>query len=246
MVDDKNYNHNEIDEGFTLVDFFNYLRKNFLILFGFVFTFLVLGVVYTWFLVTPMYTSKTSISFNIERSNNYATTYAYLRNLLPTQEELLKREDFLKMVIEKAKEEETPITLSVAGIAKNLTVSVNNEKLIVYITVKNTNPNQAYIIAKTLADLAVEEIDYSQEDAHTVVNTFIVNYPKVPQAPSSPNRMLNIIISLMVGGISAIIVILLKEQFSSHFRSTEEIEKFTRYPILGEIYELSAKEGKED
>lgn len=239
MVDDKKYNpslNRDVDEGFTLVEFFGYLKRNILILFGFVFTTLILGIVYTWFLVTPMYNSKATISFNIEQSNSLSQTYSYLRSILPTQEELLKREEFLKMVITKAESENTPIKYNVTQIQKSLTITVNNDKLLVYITVKDANPNQAYIIASTIAKLAVEEIDYSQEGT-SIVSTFILHYPRVPQSPASPNKTLNIIISLMVGGILGVIVILLKEQFSNHFVNIEEIEKLTGYPVIGEIYE---------
>lgn len=246
MVDDKKYNpalNNDFDDGFTLVEFFGYLKRNILILFGFVFTTLVLGIVYTWVLVTPMYTSKASISFNIEQSTNLSSTYSYLRSILPTQEELLKREDFLNKVIEKAESENTPIKLNALQIQKNLTVTVNNDKLLVYITAKDVDANQAYFIASSIAKLAIEEIDYSQEGT-SIVSTFILHYPKVPQSPSSPNKMLNVIISVMVGGILGVIVILLKEQFTNHFTSAEEVEKLTGYPVIGEIFDqLDSEKG---
>ena len=41
----------------------------------------------------------------------------------------------------------------------------------------------------------------------------------------------------MVGAIISVVVVLLKEQFSGVFKSSEEIEKLTGYPIIGEIFE---------
>ena len=47
----------ETDHGFTLIEFFQYLWKNFILILGIIITTVVVGVIYTWFIATPMYTS---------------------------------------------------------------------------------------------------------------------------------------------------------------------------------------------
>lgn len=122
-----------------------------------------------------------------------------------------------------------------------ITVTNPKDQSLIKIQTTSVDSKLAYVVTKYVSELAAKEIDFNQYDNEgtiivAVENRFVTR-AKLPTSPSSPNKILNVIISFLVGAIISVVVVLLKEQFSGVFKSSEEIEKLTGYPIIGEIFE---------
>lgn len=72
----RNTNVQEFEGGFTLVELFQYLWKNLLLILGIVVATVAVGVVYTWLIVTPKYTSTAEIVFTINREKSTGGNFA--------------------------------------------------------------------------------------------------------------------------------------------------------------------------
>ena len=122
-----------------------------------------------------------------------------------------------------------------------ITVTNPKDQSLIKIQTTSVDSKLAYVVTKYVSELAAKVIDFNQyDDEGTIilaVENRLVTRAKLPTSPSSPNKILNVIISFLVGAIISVVVVLLKEQFSGVFKSSEEIEKLTGYPIIGEIFE---------
>lgn len=242
----------ETDHGFTLIEFFQYLWKNFILILGIIITTVVVGVIYTWFIATPMYTSTADLMFKIGQPKKLAVSKIQRINEikleLPTYIENFKSKVFLDEVIENANkdgkllyETEQEKNQLVNKLQRVITITNPKDQLLLKFSVTSADPEEAYLIVKYVSETAKALINFTQydEDESVIlsVSNILISEAFVPSTPSSPNKILNVIISFMVGVILAVVVVLLKEQFSNHFKSSEEIEKLTGYPIIGEIFE---------
>lgn len=250
----RNTNVQEFEGGFTLVELFQYLWKNLLLILGIVVATVAVGVVYTWLIVTPKYTSTAEIVFTINRkkstSGNFATKISEIKAELPSLVVILGSEEFItEALIDASEDEESGITFNdiqeleklVKKVKGLITITNPKDQLLIKIQTTSVDSKLAYVVTKYVSELAAKEIDLNQyDDEETIivaVENRLVTRAKLPTSPSSPNKILNVIISFLVGAIISVVVVLLKEQFSGVFKSSEEIEKLTGYPIIGEIFE---------
>lgn len=250
----RNTNVQELEGGFTLVELFQYLWKNLLLILGIVVATVAVGVVYTWLIVTPKYTSTAEIVFTINREKstggNFATKISEIKADLPNWVVVLGSEEFItEALIDASEDEESGITFNdiqeleklVKKVKGLVTITNPKDQLLIKIQTTSVDSKLAYVVTKYVSELAAKEIDLNQyDDEETIIlaveNRFVTR-AKLPTSPSSPNKILNVIISFLVGAIISVVVVLLKEQFSGVFKSSEEIEKLTGYPIIGEIFE---------
>lgn len=66
-------------------------------------------------------------------------------------------------------------------------------------------------------------------------NILIVDRALPPEEPSSPNLFNNLLIGLLLGLLGSGAVIFVLEQFDQKIRSPQDVERATRYPVLGAI-----------
>jgi len=53
--------------------------------------------------------------------------------------------------------------------------------------------------------------------------------------PSSPNKFLNIVISILLGGILSLGIVFLKELFNNKFQSSSEMEKYLQIKVIAAV-----------
>lgn len=66
-------------------------------------------------------------------------------------------------------------------------------------------------------------------------NILIVDRALPPEEPSSPNLFNNLLLGLLLGLLGSAAVIFVLEQFDQKIRSPQDVERATRYPVLGAI-----------
>ena len=73
-------------------------------------------------------------------------------------------------------------------------------------------------------------------------NIAIVDAARPPEKPSSPSLFRNLLLGLVLGLAGSSLAIFVVEQFNKRIRSPEDVEQFTKYPVLGVIPQSSDEE----
>ena len=232
-----------IDDGITLVELFNAIKQNIFLLMGITLAVMIVGIIYTWYLVTPMYTSSVDIHISIENEN--INTINQVKNNV---KEIVKHTDIIEVVVEDLEIPYTDIESTARSISRRVSSSDIGSSSAVRISYEDSDPVTASRIVIAIAEEAARRINLpkdSEEDslAFTTEELKLINRPRENpnQAPSSPNKMLNVAISIILGGIIGVVIIILKEQFSSYFKTKKEVERATKISVLAMI---PAKDGK--
>lgn len=248
-MDEKNVVIEESNEGFTLLELFNAIKNNIIILLLIFIGVVALGVFYTEYLVTPMYTSSIDLQIYIEHEVTSGTdnAKAYTANQVANNiKEIVKYNEIIEAVIESENIPYRDLDSKVKSIANRISSSQVGQSSAVRISYKDPNPVKASEIVIALAKEVERRVNlpYGSEDIEKTGSLRFatekitpINYPKINpnQAPSSPNKSLNIIISILLGGIIGVVVVILKEQFSTKFTSKKEIESLLQLPVLAVI-----------
>ncbi len=74
----------------------------------------------------------------------------------------------------------------------------------------------------------------------------IVERAKVPERPIKPRKLLNSLISGILGGMVAVMVAFLLEYMDTSLKNPEQVEALTGLPVLGNIFEFSPNPGKKE
>jgi len=63
----------------------------------------------------------------------------------------------------------------------------------------------------------------------------VLDVAQLPVNPTSPNKILNVIISLLLGGILALGIVFVKELFNNKFQSTQELERTLKINVIAAV-----------
>lgn len=243
-MNEKIASQENFDDGITLVELFNAIKQNILLLLAICVAVVVLGVIYTWFMTTPMYTS--SIDIQISNVNENVSTVNQIRDNV---KEAVK---YQEIVEEALRNMEYPIgsDSSIESVANSIKKRVSSSNIgsasAVRVSYEDKDPVMATKIVKAIAYEAAKRVNIPKGTegslAYSSETLTILNIPRENpyQAPTSPNKMLNLAISVILGGIIGVVIVILKEQFSSYFKTKKEVEKFTKISVIAMI---PAREG---
>lgn len=230
-VNDKNFQTIEID----MITVIKALVSRIKLIISIVVIIALIAAFVSTFLIQKKYTAsvrfyvsnnKDVISQNIDSSDIDAST-----KLVPTYADLLKSKAVIYEVIE-----ETKLDCSVEQLVSMLKVEMITDTQMLILNVVANNPDDAFIIANAVADIAPEKITEIMNGS----TIKIVDYADKPKAPSSPNVVKNIGLGIFVGLVFAILVVILLELNDTTIKSEEDIrEIFPDIPIIGVIPEIS-------
>ena len=57
----------------------------------------------------------------------------------------------------------------------------------------------------------------------------------MPSVPSAPNKLLNIVISILLGGIVSLAFVFVKELFNNKYQSASEMEKHLGVKVIAAV-----------
>lgn len=203
---------------------------------------IVIGAVYSYFIVKPKYTSYTTLlltQINSENSESITQTDLSLNSkLVSTYSELIKSNAVLREVIDSLNihnlDEET--------LKNNIKVSAVTDTEMIKITVTNTNPSNAEIIANKIAEVFSDKI----ADIYKINNVYVVDKAEASQEPSNINHTKDIAIFMFIGIVIACGYVLLVNMIDNTVKTEADIEKITGLKVLASIpnYDTEAKGGK--
>ena len=225
-----------------------------------VLVFFIIGVVYSFFFVTPMYESYSQVLLGrnaetpvdpttgapIDTSTTdqtiTQTDLTLNKSLISTYGELIKTKTVASDVLTKLKENSEVSgteNLTEADIMNNITVSAVDDTAIIKITVRNEDPNLAQAIASELLVAFTEKIN----EAYNINNVYVVDQPTVNTNPVNVNHVKDIVIFVLIGFVLVAMYILVMEMLNVKIKTVSDIEKVTNIPVLAEISKMNTKKG---
>ena len=203
---------------------------------------IIIGAVYSYFIVEPTYTSYTTLlltQVNSEDSESITQTDLTLNSkLVSTYSELIKSNAVLREVIDSLNIH----NLNEETLKNGIKVSAVTDTEMIKITVTNTNPNNAEIIANKIAEVFSDKI----ADIYKINNVYVVDKAEASQEPSNINHIKDIVIFMLIGIVIACGYVLLINMIDNTVKTETDIEKITGLKVLASIpnYDTEAKGGK--
>lgn len=217
-------------------------KKLLIILVVVVFT--VIGMLYSFLLVVPKYTSSTTLVLtkaeNVAttpeiRSDAITTTDVNLNSqLVSTYSELAKSKKILRTVISNLK-----IDIDEATLRSSVSVTSVKDTEFIEIKVTNTDPILAAQIANEIANVFTVNV----AEIYSINNVHIVDQAEPANAPSNVNHLKDLVIFAFLGIVVSGVYILIVNMLDTTIKSSEEVEKITQLTVLATIprYEDDSK-----
>lgn len=228
----------EEEEGISLQDLFKIVLNNIVLIIIIGFWALVLGVVYTFAIVTPKYTANSSVMIQVEVDENVGSDQSalYIANSIKgTTKEFMLSEKVLKSVMDDL----NIYNISVSALRNSISISTSNDSLIMSIKVEDESPVMAANINNKLIENSISIANgiYDPSFESLYLKNRLVPFvtADVPVNSSSPNKVLNIIISGILGGIIALGIVFVKEMMNNKFKTAEELEKYLNVKVLATV-----------
>lgn len=204
---------------------------------------IVIGAVYSYFIVEPTYTSYTTLLLTQvnNESNNESITQTDLSlnsKLVSTYSTLITSHAVLREVIDSLNIH----NLSEETLKNSIKVSAVTDTEMIKIIVTNTNPNNAEIIANKIAEVFSDKI----ADIYKINNVYVVDKAEADEVPSNINHTKDIVIFMFIGIVIACGYVLLFNMLDNTVKTEADIEKITGLKVLASIpnYDTEAKGGK--
>lgn len=189
----------------------------------------------TEFLIQPKYSASCTmyVYSNTDRVSSSASIgqseLSASQQLVNTYIEVLKSNYVLEDVISALN-----LDMTTKQLRSMLSFSQINETEIFKVTVTSTNAAQsadiANAIAKTAPDAIVKKIKAG--------GVSVLDYAKVPSAPSSPNLKKNILIGAIAGFAVSFIGFFVYELFDTTITTERDLERAFDIPVIGSIPRL--------
>lgn len=203
-----------------------------------VLVFVIIGMVYSIFFVTPVYSSSTTLvlasNLNVKDSSITATDLSVNSKLISTYSELLKSKNVLRKVIDNL-----DIDINEDELRKNVEVNAVKDTELIEITVTNENKYYARKIANEIAEVFMEKV----KSIYNIENIQVVDEAETSNEPSNINYKKDIVIYVMAGLVVSALYVLVENMLDTTIKSVEDIENVYQLPVLATI-PVYEKEGK--
>jgi capsular polysaccharide biosynthesis protein len=225
------------EEGMTLQELFKIVWLNRILIIFITFWIGVAGIVYTYVFITPTYKAETSLIVQVDTDTtgeNESSAISIAQKLISTYKNFVVSNRVLNSVVEDV--DGLPDDYSLAALKDSISISTQSDVLIIYISVENTDPVLAAEIANVLVSNSIE-IANDEENVLVLLQDKLVvlDVAEVDNTPSSPNKMLNIVISFLLGGIISLAIVFVKELFNNKYQSAAEMERHLGIKVIAAV-----------
>lgn len=198
-----------------------------------------LGIGYSYFLVTPKYESSTTLvlakaeeKVSNEISTGITQTDLNLnKNLVSTYRELIRSKTVIRQVMDNLK-----ITdLKENTLKNNISVSSVKDTELIEITVRDEKPERATNIANEIAKVFTVQV----AEIYNINNVHVIDKAELNNVPYNVHHTKDIAVIALIGAILSIVCIIILSLLDTTVKTQEDIEKVTGMIILAEIPEIS-------
>ncbi|HCX1067322.1 TPA: Wzz/FepE/Etk N-terminal domain-containing protein [Staphylococcus aureus] len=215
-------------EKFDLVKLLNILKKNIKLLLILPAICLVVSAALTFFVMPDKYTDSTQILVNMKKSSSdlaFQNVQSSLQSV-NTYTEIIKSPRILDKV-----SREFDGQYSTAELNSFLKVTNQTNSQIITVSVTTGNKSESDKIVNKISKVFAHDMPKIMSvDNVTILSSAHDNAVKV-----SPIVSVNLVISIIVGIVLAILIIFLKELLDKRIKTEEDVESQLGLPILGSI-----------
>lgn len=215
---------------------FSMLKKRIIyIILGTLITAVLAGCI-TEFFITPTYTASCTL-YVYSNTDRVSTDSSIGQGELTASQQLVNtyivvlESDFVLDEVAQNLE----LNMSASQLRSMVSCAQINETEIFSVTVTSTSPALAADIANAIADVAPDAI----VETIKAGGVSVIDYAKVPSAPSSPNFRTNIVIGALVGFVVTFLVFFIRELFDTTVTEEADLKReFEDIPVIGTIPRL--------
>lgn len=203
---------------------------------------IILGIIYTKFLLVPMYSSNSTVILskptttdNIDKTTTESD--AITQNditlnskLVATYSEILQSRSVALDVIDKLK-----LNINEDKLRKNISVTSKNDTEMLQIRVNNEDPNVAADIANTLATVFSQKV----KEIYNIENVTVIDEAYATTEPYNVSYTKNAALFGIVGLVLSAGVLFIFFYFDTKIRSKHEVEDLLDVEVLAVIPEIT-------
>lgn len=216
-----------------------YLRKWWLLVIGAALG-MVLSIIYTLQFITPMYTASVTVYVNSTKAGDEITmisnaSLVTAQRLVNTYIKIIESDSVLTKVAEAS-----GLDLSASAIRGAMSAAQVDNTELFKVHINHQDPELAAQIANAIARVAPGEI----EDVVAGSSTKIIDYAKVPNAPSSPDRRKNAAFGALTGFLLVLAYLTARFLLDVRIKDEDELTALFGVPVLGQIPSFVSENGK--
>ncbi|MGG0590888.1 Wzz/FepE/Etk N-terminal domain-containing protein [Priestia megaterium] len=220
-----------MEETISLKELFQTLKKRIWLITLITIIAAIISAVISFFVITPIYESKTQILVNQTKSDQQL----YTGNEVQTNIQLINTYNVIiksPAILDKVKEE-LSLDRSVEELNNQVTVSSATDSQVVEITVHDPSPHVAAQIANKTAEVFETQISKIMN----IDNVSVLSKAEVKGnvSPVKPQPLLNIAIAIVVGLMIGVGLAFLLEYLDNTIKTEQDIESILELPVMGTI-----------
>lgn len=218
--------HNDFD--FNLLDLLNYLKRKAIFILIAAATCALAGFLISSLFMTPQYTASTRV-YVLNRSDGNAVVssdFTLSNYMIADYKVLITGQNVTSEVIE-----ELGLSMSPGGLAGKIAVSAPANTRVLQISVTDSNPEMAAVIANSVREVAARQL----KEIMAVDAVNLVYEASVPTSPTSPNVMKNTVLVALLGAIAVTFIFAIVFILDDAIRTEEDVERYLGLNTLGVI-----------
>ena len=181
--------------------------------------------------ITPMYKADVRIYVNNIRSDQYVeyitnSNLATAQRLVNTYINIIESDTVLEKVAEAS-----GLDITANQIRKMMSASQVDDTELFDVVITHPDPKVAAHLANAIAEVAPVEISGFVEGS----STKIIDYAKVPNAPSSPSMSRNCVLGGLLGCVAALMYLTLRFLLDVRIKDEEDLNMLFDAPVLAQI-----------
>lgn len=191
---------------------------------------MIIAGTYSLVFQTPKYQSSTTLVLTKSENTEDSVTQTDVtmnQKLVSTYSEIIKSDRVLNQVIENLNLE----GLTISSLKSSIKVKAVENTEVIRITVSNKNPALAAKIANEIGEVFSERVI----EIFKLNNVYTLDEAKVSTEPYNIKPVKYVIIAFAVGVFVSCAYIIIKNLFDTAVKSTTEIEKALKIPVIAQI-----------
>lgn len=193
----------------------------------------------SFFIITPTYESNATLYvMKNDKSANQSLEYTdivVIKQLVKDFRVLLTSRYMANLVAENL----GVTNLDWETYSKNVTVNQKSDTNVMEIRVKDKDPKMAQDIANTLATSFVEKM--ADITTSNNIGVTVIDKAEYPLKPAKPQKVINIIVSLILSFFLSLSIVLLYEYLDLTIKTIEDVEKYMNLKVLATIPKMNLK-----
>ena len=200
--------------------------------------FIIIGSIYSFVIVKPDYSSFTTLvlaktdssaSTNSTTGSITQSDLTLNQKLISTYSELVKSKSVLRTVISNL----SLTNLTEENLKKSVNVTAVEDTELIKITVKNSNPKDAAVIANEIAKVFTDQVT----SIYNISNIHVVDQAEVAEGPYNINHAKDLLLFAFAGIVVASLYVLIANMLDTTIKTAEDVEKNTGLLVLAQIPE---------